>query len=1631
MTSLFDVGKSALNSYRQSLAVTGQNIANINTEGYKKREANLEEVTGSQGSVTSLANQTGLGVRVSDIKRSFDQYLLDRARTASAGFEKLDNYVDQVSQLEDLLLPEKGSLGDQIANFFDSLREVAAAPSELAPRAVAIEQGKALTQGFNTYAQRVEELKGGIKAVVSDSMISVNMLSQQLADVNGRILSTGQSGQSPNSIFDLRDRVISDLSKLVDLTVDYQDRGVVNIRLGGSSVGPLLVEATSARSIDFEETISGLQPVVLSSGARRATNQITAGMVAGLSDAYTTANEVLKEVNQLALLMGREMNAQHRAGITLDGVRGDNIFSSNGMTLSPGSANRTDVTGELDILNPDGLPMSEMVATYSAEEDIWTVTGADLETPLRGARQISGPGFMLRVSGEAATGDTLVISPETGAAMNLRFLLDKPQQLAASTGLLVSASARNASDAIMSAQTITPEAGPKLAGLADVFTNSSSPIEASEFFRDGFVAKIPAGTNAVSLTSLTRQSTARFQLTNIELNSLTGLNFALMDTPNMGPFSFDVRYQTAFPQAGVNDNWPNTSDLADMLNKGVLKTAANETLQDLGLYASGASGQLTLTSAKGNFDTTDANAARLIAGGGQLRAVTSDRIDASDLQIFTSEGRHIAGSALSAEQVAEVMTAENGFGKDALYSGAYLNQRNPAYRGMDIQINRAAGFNVLRTGANGIGATAVAGVGRMPASSAIDQLVAVQQGNGQIHNITLKGGASAADAVAQLNNVLANTDITAEAMMRLELSEFTNAGGVSFGLESVNLEPVEITADIIASDLTNLATAINNQSNRTGVVAHLSANKERVILESASGKDIFLSDITAATPAFKAKVLNEDGSAASSEVTLGGASSGASSANQARFSGVVKMVSSSAFSFVDEAETLTRSAEDSLEGSFVSVASNASADSKLVHFDVQNDADNNEASNDGRRAVAAGAQYNLSVLTSDEEISFAASLSSAEVSPLNEAAVHKAMAEAVRSTALLASLTAGQPAAKPQSVEFTFAGPNVDQIDTVTNPVATTVGNGEYVIEASQITYPVGVAGQDVSLSVSIIGGQATATITSGGSGYTVGDQLVVPGDFLGGTSPADDLTLTVANVLSPNVQAGDTLAIDVAGSTVNVSLTVGMTPQQITQAAVQAVNNANLGVVASALSETTSGVTSYKFTIAADEVNESFTFNGVNFTSIGNRSSLNLTDSIVASDLPENGDSVFVDFAGDSYKIAMIEDEIVVTGGEEGRLTAYFDANYNLQIFAGGTLSGQAITLTGDHKVANNSAAAARFGLASTQMRFSGQDIAPANGLDPLTFSYNGTEISVRLDSAGNIRTLPTTLPAGLNVTFSETTTGRGRVMVTYNSVNGSIEFDTPQDTMGVKVADSDVRVTDAGIRISSVSGDVQKLNVSASSLAEEKIEISDLVVEDLLVFVTGSGAKMVSSLYDIPPLSGEEQEDLLLGGDGIALRAVSEDGLYVEIIDKETGHSMATRVLDEENSVTFNQYQFTLKGQASLDDEFNVILSESGSGDNRNLLKIIAQQNNDMDGPHSGGFSSIFSNIVAGVGASVNASKEALDGAEATKEAAAEAEAEFSGVNLDSEAASLIEFQQAYQASARILSTARELFQTLIDVV
>ena len=103
----------------------------------------------------------------------------------------------------------------------------------------------------------------------------------------------------------------------------------------------------------------------------------------------------------------------------------------------------------------------------------------------------------------------------------------------------------------------------------------------------------------------------------------------------------------------------------------------------------------------------------------------------------------------------------------------------------------------------------------------------------------------------------------------------------------------------------------------------------------------------------------------------------------------------------------------------------------------------------------------------------------------------------------------------------------------------------------------------------------------------------------------------------------------------------------------------------------------------------------------------------------------------------------------------------------------------------------------------------------------------------------------------------------------------------------------------------------------------------------------------------------------------------MHYEILDSQTGHSIATRVIDDENGFTFGSYQMNFKGKTALNDQFTLERTENGAGDARNLNAMIGQQSKDMNGKASGGFSSIFSTIVATVGASVRSNEQALDGA------------------------------------------------------
>ena len=74
----------------------------------------------------------------------------------------------------------------------------------------------------------------------------------------------------------------------------------------------------------------------------------------------------------------------------------------------------------------------------------------------------------------------------------------------------------------------------------------------------------------------------------------------------------------------------------------------------------------------------------------------------------------------------------------------------------------------------------------------------------------------------------------------MEFSGATVSGTASFSLESLNQKPITISAELSDSDLTDFAQKINEVANQTGVRAHLSDDKLRVVIESETGKDIIV-----------------------------------------------------------------------------------------------------------------------------------------------------------------------------------------------------------------------------------------------------------------------------------------------------------------------------------------------------------------------------------------------------------------------------------------------------------------------------------------------------------------------------------------------------------------------------------------------------------------------------------------------------------------------------------------------------------------------------------------------------------------------------------------------------------------------
>ena len=134
-----------------------------------------------------------------------------------------------------------------------------------------------------------------------------------------------------------------------------------------------------------------------------------------------------------------------------------------------------------------------------------------------------------------------------------------------------------------------------------------------------------------------------------------------------------------------------------------------------------------------------------------------------------------------------------------------------------------------------------------------------------------------------------------------------------------------------------------------------------------------------------------------------------------------------------------------------------------------------------------------------------------------------------------------------------------------------------------------------------------------------------------------------------------------------------------------------------------------------------------------------------------------------------------------------------------------------------------------------------------------------------------------------------------------------------------------DEGLNISNLRGDAVKLDIPVNSIqnsVSETISINNLPNEDLILIVNGGGARKISADFDI-----QDNISNLIEPE-YDIKVDKNNTNKVEIFEKSSGHSIATRILDQNRVFEFNGNTFQFSEQPLVDNSFSLSENKSGTG-------------------------------------------------------------------------------------------------------
>jgi len=339
LTDILNTARDAMSAQTFGLTVTGQNVANVNTPGYVRRQANLE--------TRDMGDRNFGSVHVAGLRRIDDRFV-DQRHLALTGTSAEAASRDQLlGQAEALFNDFEGTgLGSSLNALFSSFSALAASPTDLTTRATVLQNAQTFAEQVRTGSEQMQNFRTDLFAQARELTEQVNTKLDSIAELSGRINLARAGGEEPADLEDKRDATLLELADLVEIHTYTDGEGQLVVQ----GPGVTLMQGDIARhlSIDID---SGGSLKVLAENAKGSGsgNDITAFLSAGqLSGVLTVRDhdlvEMQDDLDAFAFNVAGQINTVHASGFGLDGASGRQLFTLGGTQAGAAASLQLDAT---------------------------------------------------------------------------------------------------------------------------------------------------------------------------------------------------------------------------------------------------------------------------------------------------------------------------------------------------------------------------------------------------------------------------------------------------------------------------------------------------------------------------------------------------------------------------------------------------------------------------------------------------------------------------------------------------------------------------------------------------------------------------------------------------------------------------------------------------------------------------------------------------------------------------------------------------------------------------------------------------------------------------------------------------------------------------------------------------------------------------------------------------------------------------------------------------------------------------------------------------------------------------------------------------------------------------------------